>query len=123
MKIRKCFQRFQYFQSFVWFGPAIGSVIFLLKARHEELIVWRIDECSLLLQTIYEVLHFGRKRKMRRCTSTSGWKYGSGSSGVAVKCANHYTMTHWIVPYSCLFIVILKHTTTNILHFFLGYSI
>ena len=33
---------------------AIRFVTILLKARHEELIVWRIDEFSLLLQAIYE---------------------------------------------------------------------
>ena len=46
---------------------AIRFVVNFLKARHEELIVWRIDECSLLLGTIYEalyeVLQMGRKRK------------------------------------------------------------
>ena len=41
----------------------MGFVTILLKARHEELIVWKIDECSLLLGTIYEALQAGRTRK------------------------------------------------------------
>ena len=43
--------------------PSVRFVTILLKARHEELIVWRKDECSLLLRAICEVLQAGKKKK------------------------------------------------------------
>ena len=44
----------------------------LLKAREEELIIWRIDGCSLLLWAIYEVLQMGRKWKREDVNSGLG---------------------------------------------------
>ena len=33
----------------------------LMMARHKELIIWRLDVCSIFLQAIYEVLQTGRR--------------------------------------------------------------
>jgi hypothetical protein len=51
----------------VIFCPAIGFITMLLKAKLEQLIVLRIDESSLLLQTIYQVLQMGKKKEDNMC--------------------------------------------------------
>ena len=81
--------------------PAIKFVTILLKARHEELIFWRIYECSFLLRAIYKVLQMKRKRQMRRCASKSELGIEPGSSRLVSKCANHSIMPHSQKPFYC----------------------
>ena len=53
----------------ICFCSLIRFILILLQARHEELIVWRIDECSLQLWAIYEVLQMGKKKEDSRSIS------------------------------------------------------
>ena len=63
-----------------------------MKARYEELIIWRIDECNLLLKVFMKSCKWEKKK--RRFASRSAWEYETGSSRVAAKCANFYNMPH-----------------------------
>jgi hypothetical protein len=51
----------------IFLCPDFEFVTILLNARHEELMVWSIVECSLLLQAMYEVLQTGIKEEEKMC--------------------------------------------------------
>ena len=50
----QCSRRLTY--QWAWSPQYIGFLTTLLKARHEELIIWKLDKCRLLLRAFYEVL-------------------------------------------------------------------